>query len=195
MAEAFITALRLTYFVIEMSNALGNSKVLCNDIYEEMDGASKLFALFGIRIPSKVTLGQEIVFTKIKPSVQELAVECTNILRFHEDAENLAKYVMSMEISRSLDNTALQRAPFLVEAIRHEFGLDENNMPVKKAKYSNCAMKAFEKSKLRYVFVDDMEEFWMTPIPRRSWASDGGLRGTDSEFRRNIFEHKILLAY
>lgn len=193
-------ALRLTAYIIEMATALGESKRLCTDIYTEMDDSRKLFALFGVRVPHRVTKTEEVYFSKLKEPIQELAVQCTNILRSHEDAVELAPYIMHTELAIDMNKETLDRALDLVASFPSVFGLDENNIPTKQAKTSNCTLKAFEQFKLarlNYLFVDTMKEFWETPTPRPSTRiPDFGLRAKSTQFAANIRStHNILLAF
>jgi len=58
----------------------------------------------------------------------------------------------------------------------------------------NCPVEMFLKTRLDYIFVEDMEEFWATPVPR---ASKGrfGLKADSQNLSKNICSKNILLAY
>lgn len=198
MAKSSYDALRLTAFVVDKARALGESKHLCADVLSEMDESSRLFAQFGIRIPYRVTKTEVIYFTKIKGPLQELAIQCINILRYHEDAEVIAKYLIPMRLPNELSDVTLKKATDFVRILPKEFDLDMNYFPIRRATTFNCDMKAFmqhDLKKLNYSFVDNMEEFWETPTPRRSKHFNYGLRATSKEFDKLMHSTNILLAY
>jgi hypothetical protein len=188
-------ALRCTAYVIELAKALGKSKRLSLTVYDEMDDSKDLFAKFGIRIPYRVTKTQEVYFSKLKEPIQELAVQCINVLRFHKDVEEIGKYVMATQLTNDLSVDTLKEALSLTKSFPVEFDLDENNIPVE-VKVDNCPLKAFERHMLtKFIFVDNMDEFWVTPTPRMSKVANYGLRAKTPAFNSNIRTPNILFAF
>jgi hypothetical protein len=190
------TRLKCTVFIIELATALGLSKYLNMDIYEDMTNCRMLFALFGIVIPKDPSSSERAYFRHLKPILQELAVQCINVLRFFDDAQDYATCILNTKVANHLTDEAEKRALFLVKAFKSEFELDDNNMPAKKAAYNMCDMKCFEKSELRFMFVESMEEFWATPTPRGvSKKDDCDRKATAAEFGRSFNQPKIMIAY
>lgn len=161
-----------------------------------MDCCKALFWRFGIPIPNKVTKTQEVYFTWAKPAIQELAIQTINIIRFHKDAEELFKYMEATEVSRHLDENAVRRVHELVGSYPRTFGLDDNNIPIKRNHFST-PLKAYEKSSLNFIFLKDMEEFYHTCTPVKTTRKDTkyGFKSNTPEFRKEISKPKIMLAY
>lgn len=198
MVSTSHNALRRTAFVVNLACALGESQRLSTDVYTEMDDCRRLFAAFSLKIPYRVTFTEEFYFSKMKKPVQELAIQCMNVLRFHEDVEDITESIMNTSLPAKLSKEALDKALFLTDAFPSVFDLDANNLPksVLKGKAANCPLKAFEQHMLlRYVFVDNMEQFRNTPAPRKPNRTDFGLRAKSQDFHSKIYVPNIVFAF
>ncbi len=130
-----------------------------------------------------------------KPA-QEHLVQRANILRFSKEAGEIGQYVMRTKLDGDLNERTYLQLLDLVVSFRETFGLDANNIPVS-TNMDNCLMKEFLRHRLKkFVFVDDMERFWMTPAPRpSSRVKDYGLRANSEEFKQKIYRPNIAFAY
>ena len=195
MEEAFYRALRRTACVIEKAEALGKSNQLCSSVYEEMIASKKLFAGAGIHIPRRVTKTQEVYFSKLVKPVQEWTIICMNVMRFHEEADELAPYLIKTQLPDELSAETLETTLELVESCKEVFGLDRNGFPIN-MKVNSCPMRMFEKKSVRnYIFVDDIQEFWRTPTPRTKDPVYYSLRATASTFINKLHSANIMFAY
>lgn len=193
--EQSYDALRQAAYVIETSDMVGESKRLSYDVYDEMDDSRRLFASIGVRYSYRVTKTQEVYFSLMKEPAQEFAIQRANILRFHKDAKGIGKYVMLTRLTNELSEKSYLELLDLVESFRVTFGLDANNIPIS-VNMDNCPMKEFQRHwLLKYVFVENMEEFWVTPAPRSSRVANYGLRAKSKEFKNKIYTPNIMFAY
>ena len=185
--------IREARFINDAAKAVGSSKRLSYSVLQEMADSERMFAESGIRIPLYVTKSEIIYFSKLKPHVQTLMIQKMNTTRYHADAES-RMYAMKTKLTHnSLSQETLDEVLGLVETLPVIFDLDANNYPVT-AVMDNCPVEMFLKARLDYIFVEDMEEFWATPVPR---ASKGrfGLKADSQDLSKNICSKNILLAY
>jgi len=188
--------LKQTAYVVESFSALGKSKRLSYDVYDAMDDSISLFAKIGIGYSYRVTKTEEVYFSLMQKPAQEHLVQRANILRFSKEAGEIGQYVMRTKLDGDLNEKTYLQLLDLVESFRETFGLDANNIPVS-TNMDNCLMKEFLHHRLKkVVFVDDMEQFWMTPAPRpSSGVKDYGLRANSEEFKQKIYRPNIAFAY
>ena len=149
----------------------------------------------GIRIPRKVTLGQEIFFEKLKRPLQILAIQKMSILRFHPEAVDYLNAIINTRLPNELSAAALERAQELVESFPLAFGLDSNTYP-EEVKADNCPTIAFERHpKMNFIFVDTLDEFFGTPTPHTREPMGNSLRASSSTFINKLHSCNIMLAY
>ena len=188
-------ALRCASYTIETSHALGYSNRLSADVYEDMDNSKYLYEMEGIRIPRRVTLGQEIFFEKLKRPLQILAIQKMSILRFHPEAVDYLNAIINTRLPNELSAAALERAQELVESFPLAFGLDSNTYP-EEVKVDNCPTIAFERHpKMNFIFVDTLDEFFGTPTPHTGEPMGNSLRASSSTFINKLHSCNIMLAY
>lgn len=197
MSFTFRRALLRAATIVELAKGLGESNRLCVDVYEEMDACFDLFRNSGIIIPYKTTASQQCYFRWMKPAVQEFTIQTMSILRYHEDADELMKYLLKTRIATSLDEKAVVRAHQLVADYAVAFDLDANGFPKKRVPFNTPFDLYSDRrlAKFNYVFVDSLDEFYNTPIPASSTPTSWSIEANSADFQRNMMKQNIMLAY
>lgn len=190
---------RVAILVIKFGRAVGSSKCLFLNEDELVEFCRPLFELFDIKLPRKLSnICQLRRLEQLLPKLQLLAVALMNVLRFHEDALEIAKYIRKIRYTRGkceLCNDAIDWAEKTLKDCIEAFGLDENLFPTRKAEQCQCALERFQETNLRVILVDSIEDFKRVTTPRVAKIDIGSVRAASKAFKSMFNEPKIMVLY